>query len=209
MPRPRLQTRRLELIAGIDRVGYAKGVGAADTVPLLAYRLDAPAVRRVKLANALQKCALVAARRCRTGPLDQHRRISPNIAITQAVTSRVNRVNRRAASHPAGRWSQGGRVLVRAIAPVRSGTGSRPDRPLGALSSRQLGLSLASIVTDPDSADLTGVTNFGPRRPGRRLRPPPIPRHHRLRPRRPRGVTDLGPTGSAVRWWAPSSRSPS
>jgi hypothetical protein len=59
-----LQTRRLEMIAGIDQLGYAKEIGAADTVQLLAFRhcLDAPPVRRdVKLANAPPKYALVSA----------------------------------------------------------------------------------------------------------------------------------------------------
>jgi hypothetical protein len=60
----RLQTRRLELIASIDQTGYAKEIGAADTVQLLAFRhrLDPPAVRRdVKLAKALPKYAMVSA----------------------------------------------------------------------------------------------------------------------------------------------------
>ncbi|HEY0690167.1 MAG TPA: DUF222 domain-containing protein, partial [Kribbella sp.] len=59
-----LQTRRLELIAAIDQIGYAKEIGATDTVQLLAFRhrLDAPAVRRdLKLAKALPKYGLVSA----------------------------------------------------------------------------------------------------------------------------------------------------
>src|SRR5258708_17355478 len=60
----RLQTRRLELIARIDETGYAKEIGATDTVQLLAFRhrLDPPAVRRdLKFAKALPKYDLVAA----------------------------------------------------------------------------------------------------------------------------------------------------
>jgi hypothetical protein len=59
----RLQTRRLEVIARIDEVGYAKEIGAADTVQLLAFRhrLDLPAVRRdLKFAKALPKYGMVA-----------------------------------------------------------------------------------------------------------------------------------------------------
>jgi hypothetical protein len=75
-------------------------------------------------------------------------------------------------------------------------------------------LSLALVVTDPDNADLTGVTNFGPTGRGATDFAPPAaapptsphrPRRHRLRPTgrgvTGRGVTDLGLTGSAVRWW--------
>jgi hypothetical protein len=60
----RLQTRRLELIDGIEQIGYAKEIDAADTVQILAFRhrLDPREVRRdVKLANALPKYALLAA----------------------------------------------------------------------------------------------------------------------------------------------------
>jgi hypothetical protein len=60
----RWQTRRLELIAAIDQLGYAKEIGAADTVQLLAFRhrLDPPAVRRdLKLATALPRYGLVSA----------------------------------------------------------------------------------------------------------------------------------------------------
>jgi hypothetical protein len=50
----RLQTRRLELIARIEEVRYAKEIGAADTVQLLSFRhrLDPPAVRRDLIREA-------------------------------------------------------------------------------------------------------------------------------------------------------------
>lgn len=60
----RLQARRWELIAGLEQLGYAKEIGATDTVQLLAlrHRLDPMAVRRdVKVANALPKYARVSA----------------------------------------------------------------------------------------------------------------------------------------------------
>lgn len=50
----RLQTQRLQLIAGLETVGYAEEIGAHDTVQLLAfrYRLDRPEARRdVRLAR--------------------------------------------------------------------------------------------------------------------------------------------------------------
>jgi acyl-CoA hydrolase len=50
----RLQTRRLELIARIDEVGYAKTIGGVDTVQVLAFRhrLDLPAVGRDLIREA-------------------------------------------------------------------------------------------------------------------------------------------------------------
>jgi hypothetical protein len=88
----------------------------------------------------------------------------------------------------------------------RSGLGQDPDPTArsGPWRSRQLGLSLALVVTDPDNADLTGVTNFGPiGRAPPAAAPPTSP--HRPRPTgrgvTDLGVTDLGLTGSAVQWW--------
>ncbi|TCC45820.1 DUF222 domain-containing protein [Kribbella capetownensis] len=60
----RLQTNRLQLIAGLEEIGYAQGIGAHDTVQLLAfrYRIDRPEARRdVRLALALSKYAEVGA----------------------------------------------------------------------------------------------------------------------------------------------------
>ncbi|TKK80331.1 HNH endonuclease [Kribbella jiaozuonensis] len=60
----RLQTQRLEVIAGLDTVGYAEEIGAHDTVQLLAfrYRLDRSEARRdVRLAKALPKYRAVSA----------------------------------------------------------------------------------------------------------------------------------------------------
>lgn len=59
-----LQTYRLQILAGIDQVGYAKDVGARDTIQLLAFRhrLDQTQVRRdLKLATALPKYQTVTA----------------------------------------------------------------------------------------------------------------------------------------------------
>ncbi|TCC64276.1 DUF222 domain-containing protein [Kribbella pittospori] len=60
----RLQTARLQTIAGLEEVGYAQEIGAHDTVQLLAfrYRIDRPEARRdVRLALALSKYAEVEA----------------------------------------------------------------------------------------------------------------------------------------------------
>jgi hypothetical protein len=60
----RRQTYRLHLIAGLDHDGYAKEVGAHDTVQLLAfrYRLDRPQARRdLRLAQTLSKYPAVTA----------------------------------------------------------------------------------------------------------------------------------------------------
>ncbi|HEY0694404.1 MAG TPA: hypothetical protein VGD71_35900, partial [Kribbella sp.] len=59
-----LQTRRLHVMAGIDNLGYAKEIGATDTIRLLAFRhrLDTTAVRHdLKLAKALPKYQIVSA----------------------------------------------------------------------------------------------------------------------------------------------------
>jgi hypothetical protein len=61
----RQQTYRLQVVAGLDDVGYAHEIGAHDTVQLLAfrYRLDrAEAHRDVRLARALPKYAAVSAK---------------------------------------------------------------------------------------------------------------------------------------------------
>lgn len=60
----RLQTYRLQVISGLDEIGYADEVGAHDTVQLLAfrYRLDRAAAHRdVRCARALPKYAAVSA----------------------------------------------------------------------------------------------------------------------------------------------------
>ena len=54
----RLQTRRLELLAGLEANGHAAEIGARDTIELIAvrHRLDRMDVRRdLRLANALPK----------------------------------------------------------------------------------------------------------------------------------------------------------
>ncbi|MGW7682346.1 DUF222 domain-containing protein [Kribbella sp. NPDC054772] len=59
----RLETYRLQVIAGLDAVGYAKEIGAQDTTQLLEYRflLDHVRARRdVRLALALPKYPAVA-----------------------------------------------------------------------------------------------------------------------------------------------------
>jgi Domain of unknown function (DUF222) len=59
-----LQTRRLQAMAAIDDLGYAKDIGATDTVRLVAFRhrLDTTAVRHdLKLAKALPRYAIVSA----------------------------------------------------------------------------------------------------------------------------------------------------
>lgn len=60
----RLETRRLRLVAALDKSGYAAEVGARDTVQFLEYRyrLDHSRARRdVQLARALPKYAAVSA----------------------------------------------------------------------------------------------------------------------------------------------------
>ncbi|MER7244325.1 DUF222 domain-containing protein [Kribbella sp. NPDC000426] len=60
----RLETYRLQLVAGLDEDGYAQEIGARDTVQLLEYRyrLDhTRAFRDVRLARALPKYAAVSA----------------------------------------------------------------------------------------------------------------------------------------------------
>jgi hypothetical protein len=69
----RLQTYRLEVIAGVDEIGYANEIGAHDTVQLLSfrYRLDRPQARRdLRLAQSLAKYSAVAAALPATAPAD-------------------------------------------------------------------------------------------------------------------------------------------
>jgi hypothetical protein len=60
----RLETRRLELIAALDRIGYAEEIGARDVAQLIEfrYRVDRSRARRdVRLAQALPKYDAVSA----------------------------------------------------------------------------------------------------------------------------------------------------
>ncbi len=64
----RIETRRLRIVAAMDKSGYAERVGARDMVQYLEfrYRLDhSRAYRDVKLARALPKYAAVICRAAR------------------------------------------------------------------------------------------------------------------------------------------------
>ncbi len=58
-----LEAYRLQLVAGVEDIGYAQELGARDTVELLAfrYRMDRPqAYRDVRLARALPRYGAVS-----------------------------------------------------------------------------------------------------------------------------------------------------
>jgi hypothetical protein len=110
MPRSvSLQTRRLQVMAGIDNLGYAKQIGATDTVRLVAFRhrLDATAGRHdLKLAKALPKYDFVSA--ALPDPATPHHDTDHD---TDGRPGR-GRLRRRSAD-PGGILTRGGRLSLR------------------------------------------------------------------------------------------------
>jgi hypothetical protein len=106
MPRSvSLQTRRLQVMAGIDNLGYAKQIGATDTVRLVAFRhrLDATAGRHdLKLAKALPKYDFVSA--ALPDPATPH---------TTPTGGQAARRLRRRSADPGGILTRGGRLSLR------------------------------------------------------------------------------------------------
>jgi hypothetical protein len=89
----RLQTYRLNVIAGLDEIGYAEEIGAHDTVQLLSfrYRLDRPQARRdLRLARALPKYPAVTSALPTTAPPDQRGDSSAEVPEATAATVKLH-----------------------------------------------------------------------------------------------------------------------